>query len=348
MTHGITIQPGSLAHIGEVAPAAYAYAIITDRHVAPYAHRIAEQLAHAHVLEYAGGEVNKTRDSWQQLTDAMLERGLGRDCCVIAVGGGVTCDLAGFVAATYMRGVPVVQVPTSLLAMIDAAIGGKTGVDVPAGKNLVGAFHLPHHVLIDPAVLHTLPDAELSKGLAEAIKHGAIADAAYLDWITESATSIFERRMHTLESLIRRSVEIKAEFAADDLREGGKRAALNFGHTIAHALEQASGYAVEHGHGVGLGMLIEAEVGNALGVTQPGSVQDIYRALQRVHLPHEIVFSDPAPLIAATRTDKKVRNRTVRYVLLEKTGAVARTPAGDWTWEVPDDVVIRALGQFAA
>jgi 3-dehydroquinate synthase len=342
-----TIQPGSLSQIRDHLPDAHAFAVITDANVAHYAHRIAELLEQVHVFEFPAGEANKTRATWAQLTDALLARGLGRDSCVIAVGGGVTCDLAGFVAATYMRGVPVVQVPTSLLAMIDAAIGGKTGVDVPAGKNLVGAFHPPHHVLIDPAVLHTLPDAELSNGLAEAIKHGAIADANYLQWITESATSIFERRMHTLESLIRRSVEIKLQFVAADPREAGERAALNFGHTIAHALEQVSGYAIQHGHAVALGMLMEAEIGRAWGITHPDVTKDIYKALQRVHLPHEIVFTDTAPLIAATRADKKARAGAVRYVLLEKTGRVARTEQGEWTWDVTDDVVSDALRQFS-
>jgi 3-dehydroquinate synthase len=346
-TPNITIQPGSLHRISEHLPGAHAYAVIADSHTRAYGERIAEGIANAHLFAFAAGEENKTRQTWAQLTDAMLERGMGRDTCVIAVGGGVTCDLAGFVAATYMRGIPVVQVPTSLLAMIDAAIGGKTGVDVPAGKNLVGAFHPPYHVVIDPTVLHTLPDAELSNGLAEAVKHGAIADASYLEWITESTTSIFERRMHTLESLIRRSIEIKTAYVAEDLREAGKRAALNFGHTIAHALERASGYAIQHGHAVGLGMLIEAEVGNVLGVTNPHSTQDIYKALQRVRLPHEIVFTDVAPLVAATRADKKARSGAVRYVLLEQTGSIARTATGEWTWEVPDDVVSTALRQFS-
>ncbi|HEX6066368.1 MAG TPA: 3-dehydroquinate synthase family protein, partial [Longimicrobiales bacterium] len=182
MTEHITVQPGSLSRIADVVPAAHAYAIITDAHVAHYAHRLAEQLRNVHVLEFTAGEVNKTRESWQRLTDQLLARGIGRDSCVIAVGGGVTCDLAGFVAATYMRGVPVMQVPTTLLAMIDASIGGKTGVDIDSGKNLIGAFHQPHAVLIDPDVLQTLPKEELRYGLAEAIKHGAIADAAYLQW----------------------------------------------------------------------------------------------------------------------------------------------------------------------
>jgi 3-dehydroquinate synthase len=246
-----------------------------------------------------------------------------------------------------MRGVPVVQVPTSLLAMIDAAVGGKTGVDVPAGKNLVGAFHPPHTVVIDPMALNTLPNADLSNGLAEAIKHGAIADAAYLQWITESAASIFERRPDTLTSLIRRSVEIKAHFVEGDLREAGKRAALNFGHTIAHALEHVSGYRIPHGHAVALGMLVEAEIGTVMGVTEAHTTAAIHKALQRADLPHEIVFDDAAVVIDATRSDKKVRSGTVRYVLLEKAGNVARTEAGEWTWEVPDDVVREALRQFS-
>jgi 3-dehydroquinate synthase len=246
-----------------------------------------------------------------------------------------------------MRGVPVVQVPTSLLAMIDAALGGKTGVDVPAGKNLVGAFHPPHTVVIDPTVLSTLPDSELSNGLAEAIKHGAIADRSYLQWIAESAGAIFERRVHTLESLIRRSIEIKSEFVEGDMREAGKRAALNFGHTIAHALERLSNFELQHGGAVGLGMMIEAEIGAALGITDKHATTELCDALQRVRLPDSIVFDDGRPLIAATASDKKVRSGSVRYVLLENIGKVARTESGDWTWDVPDDVVSEALRQFS-
>lgn len=347
LMHDITIEPGSLARIRELVPRMHAYAVIVDAGVRAYGARIAQALGNAHLLEFAGGEANKTRASWQQLTDEMLERELGRDTCVIAVGGGVTCDLAGFVAATYMRGVPVVQVPTSLLAMIDAGVGGKTGVDVPAGKNLVGAFHPPHHVVIDPAVLQTLPDAELSNGLAEAVKHGAIADAAYLQWIGESAPAIFERRLHTLESLIRRSVEIKSDFVAGDLREAGERAALNFGHTIGHALERISGYATPHGHAVALGMLLEAHIGSTLGVTAGSTAADIRAALMQARLPHEIKLTDTNVLLEATHTDKKVRAQTVRYVLLERTGRVARMRDGAWTWAVPDDVASNALQTFS-
>jgi 3-dehydroquinate synthase len=343
----ILIKPGAIQHISDHVPRAHSYAVIADSNVSKVlGSQVANVLPNAHLLEFPAGEPNKTRETWATITDAMLDRNLGRDTCVIAVGGGVTCDVAGFVAATYLRGVPVVQVPTSLLAMIDAAIGGKTGVDVAAGKNLVGAFHQPYAVVIDPLVLQTLPDAELSNGLAEAIKHGAIADAAYLQWIVESAASIFERRTDSLKKLISRSVEIKNSFVQDDRKEAGKRAALNFGHTIGHALEQVSGYAIAHGHAVGLGMLIEAEIGSALEITRADAVKQIYEALKAVRLPHTMVVDESGPLLEATRTDKKVREGKARYVLLEQVGAVA-TKAGEWTWEVPDDVVREALKQFS-
>ena len=346
--HPIVIEAGSIERIRAHLPDAHAYVVVSDSNVAAlHAQRVQRAIPSSHLLTFPAGEASKTRETWQALTDAMLDLHAGRDSCVIAVGGGVTCDLAGFVAATYMRGVPVVQVPTSLLAMIDAAVGGKTGVDVPAGKNLVGAFHAPHAVVIDPAVLTTLPDAELSNGLAEAVKHGAIADRAYLDWIAESAASIFDRRLHTLESLIRRSVEIKSAFVKDDVRETGARAALNFGHTVAHALEQLSHYEVTHGRAVGLGMMIEAEIGVALGVTHERVTADIANALAHVRLPDSIVVENGMPLIEATGHDKKGRSGEVRYVLLETVGKVARTEAGEWTWAVPDDVVRKALRQFS-
>lgn len=344
----IVIEPGSLDAVRQHVPPAHSYVVIADSNVrALYADRIAHHLSECLVLDFPAGESNKNRTTWAALTDAMLARGVGRDCCVIGLGGGVTCDLAGFVAATYMRGVPVVQVPTSLLAMIDAALGGKTGVDVPAGKNLVGAFHLPAAVVIDATLLHTLPDAELSNGLAEAIKHGAVADADYLHWIADSAAAIFERRTHTLDSLIRRSVEIKRQCVDADPREAGQRAILNFGHTIAHALEQISGYAIGHGHAVALGMLIEAEIGSVLGVTHPDTTKEIYHALQAARLPHEIVFDEIGPLLEATRADKKRRAGATRYVLLERAGRVARAADGNWTRVVPDDVIREALNQFS-
>src|SRR6185503_16072131 len=170
------------------------------------------------------GETHKTRETWSRVTDEMLAQHVGRDGVVVALGGGVVGDLAGFVAATYLRGIPVVQIPTSLVAMIDASIGGKTGVDVSAGKNLVGAFHPPALIVVDPTLLATLPERELRGGFAEAIKHGVIADAAYFD-------RVVRERVAPSFDIVARSIEIKAEIVNADPREGGRRKVLNFGHT---------------------------------------------------------------------------------------------------------------------
>jgi 3-dehydroquinate synthase len=344
--NNIIIESGSLDHFAKHIPRAHAYAVISDSNVSKlYGERVSKQLPNAQLIEFDAGEANKNRNTWTQLSDQMLEQGFGRDCCVVALGGGVTGDLAGFVAATYMRGVPVVQVPTTLLAMVDASIGGKVGVDTEAGKNLIGAFHHPALVLIDPNALRTLPDAELSAGLAEAIKHGAIADAQYLQWIKESMTAIFERRTHTLESLVRRSVEIKLDHVNEDPREQGKRAALNFGHTIGHALEREFDYSMSHGQAVALGMVMETEIGVALGVTAPGTPGTIGDVVAAARLPEFTGFDDFDGLIAATRSDKKARSGAVRYTLLRAPGVVARSSDGEWTLPVPDDVVKTTLSK---
>ena len=221
----------------------------------------------ASLFDFPAGEAHKTRESWAELTDAMLAAGLGRDAAVLALGGGVTGDLAGFVAATYMRGVPLVQLPTSLLAMIDSSVGGKTGVDTPAGKNLVGAFH--------PAAAgggrhggaaHAARRRSCARGWRRRIKHGAIADAGYLEWIEPSARADprgWSRRASS--TLILRSVEIKAAVVARDEREAGPRKTLNFGHTIGHAVEALSGFRLLHGEAVAIGMVVEARARRAPG-----------------------------------------------------------------------------------
>lgn len=293
----------------------------------------------ADLLTFPAGEANKTRETWARLTDALLERGLGRDGAIIGLGGGVTADLAGFVAATALRGVPCVQVPTSLLAMIDAAIGGKTGVDTPAGKNLVGVIRQPALVVVDPRTLKTLDDAEYRAGLAEAIKHGAIADEAYARSFETEADAIERRDEAALRRLIRRSVEIKAEVVSADATERGPRAMLNFGHTIAHALERVSGYRIPHGFAVATGMVVEARIGERLGITRPGTADALAGLLRRFGLPTSLPAGTEADgLLAATRTDKKARAARVRYVLLERIGRVA-TAEGNWTFDVPDDVL---------
>jgi 3-dehydroquinate synthase len=349
--YDVVIERGALARLGEiawsVAPAAR-YAIICDAHVAGVfgdaARTALGGCAPTEIFSFAAGESHKTRTSWAELCDAMFARSIGRDACVVALGGGVTGDLAGFVAATYMRGVPWIQVPTSLLAMIDASIGGKTGVDVPAGKNLVGAFTQPRVVVVDPDLLATLPAHELRNGLAEAVKHGAIADAAYHDWIAGNAAGLASCADTLMPFLVQRSIEIKAGVVSADPHERGARATLNFGHTVAHAIERLTDFRVPHGQAVAMGMVAEARIGEAAGVTVPGTALRLVRSLGSVGLPDRIPAGlDPAQLLAATASDKKARGARVHWALIARIGAAARGPGGEWTLEVPRKTVLQAL-----
>lgn len=242
----------------------------------------------------------------------------------------MTGDLAGFVAATYMRGVPLVQIPTSLLAMIDSSVGGKTGVDTPAGKNLVGAFLQPQVVVADTDVLGTLAERELRAGLVEAVKHGAIADADYFAFIERSLSDILSLQAEAITHLIARSVEIKARVVAEDEREGGIRKTLNFGHTIGHAVEALSGYSLLHGEAIAIGMVAEARMGERMGITESGTADRLREILQRIDMPVEIPATMTHDQIhAATLTDKKARAGQVEYSLIERIGA-AHAAGGRW------------------
>jgi 3-dehydroquinate synthase len=325
------------------------YAVVTDHRVAElYAVRLSRMLhasgCRADVFAFTAGEAQKTRETWGMVTDAMVEVGLGRDAAVVAFGGGVPGDLGGFVAATYMRGLPLVQVPTSLLAMIDSSVGGKTGVDTPAGKNLVGAFHQPRCVVVDPELLATLPPEHLRSGLAEAVKHGAIADPEYLDWIEESVPTLLAGDPEALTRLIVRSVEIKAEIVKRDERESGPRKLLNFGHTIGHAVESLSGYALLHGEAVAIGMVEEARLGERIGVTAQGTSARLRTILSRLGLPTALPMEyDAAEVVGWTRTDKKAREGRVEYALIEGVGIPAARD-GRWGAPVADETVAEVLG----
>lgn len=326
------------------------YAIITDHTVAGlYGSRLQETMGAAgtrtDLFAFRAGEASKTRETWAGLTDRMLAVGFGRDAAVVALGGGVAGDLGGFVAATYMRGIPYVQVPTSLLAMIDASVGGKTGVDTAAGKNLVGAFHAPLAVFADPAVLGTLPEAHMRAGLAEAVKHGAILNAEYFAWIEESCSDLLGGNIGALNRLVERSVRIKAEVVSADEREAGRRTILNFGHTIAHAVEQVSGYRVLHGEAVAMGMVAEARLGERSAVTTNGTADRLCAILERIGLQTAPGHS-PERIIEATGFDKKARGGRVEYVMLSEIGAVARTLEGSWTHPVCDTVVRDVLNEL--
>ena len=334
--------------LARVAPA-HRYALLTDSNVARHwgdavLGSLSSAGLQAEQIVFEAGERNKTRDTWSLLTDRMLELGFGRDSCVIALGGGVVGDLAGFVAATYMRGVPVVQVPTTLLAMIDASVGGKTGVDSPAGKNLVGAFYPPRVVLADPRTLRTLPSVELVGGLAEAIKHGAIADGAYFDWIEENADALLAGEEVLLGALVHGSVFIKAGFVAEDVHEHGARAVLNFGHTIAHALERVTDYGLHHGHAVAIGMVLEARTAELQGIAEKGTAGRLTRLCQCVGLPTMLPAGvAAADVLRAGTSDKKARAGQTRYALISRIGEVARGEAGEWTWQLPAELIRQAL-----
>jgi 3-dehydroquinate synthase len=351
-SYDILVEPGLARELDKILPRycpAAGYALISDSHVAKlYGETIAEQLSGAgcqvELFTFPAGEWNKSRDTWASLSDRMLAAHLGRDCAVIALGGGVVNDVGGFVAATYLRGVPLVQVPTTLLAMIDSSIGGKTGVDVPAGKNLLGAFHQPSVVIADPELLGSLSSVQLAAGLAEAVKHGVIADADYFAFLEGEYAAIFATHAPALERVVRRSVEIKAAVVAQDEREKGRRAILNFGHTIGHAIEATSKYEVLHGEAVAMGMVYEGRLAESLGIASPGVAQRIRGVLERLHLPVERPDgSHVDDLIAAMRTDKKVRAGEIRLALPRAIGAAYGDDGAGWTVAVDEQALRQVL-----
>ncbi|MGH7670398.1 MAG: 3-dehydroquinate synthase [Gemmatimonadaceae bacterium] len=347
----VRLAPGAVDSVGGIVRAdvrAHRYAIVTDSNVGPlYAGRVMAALAGltAQVFTIPAGETHKTRDTWATITDAMLDAGFGRDSAILALGGGVVGDLAGFVAATFMRGIPFVQIPTSLLAMLDASIGGKTGVDTPSGKNLVGAFHQPLAVIIDPAVLATLPRHQFRAGLSEALKHGVVADAAHFDAVARLAAEHRDRvpDLPAVSALIERSLEIKSSVVTADTHEEGRRKTLNFGHTLGHAIEHLSGYRLLHGEAVAIGMCLESALAERAGVAAAGTAARIRSACEGAGLPTE----RPADLAAeaileATHGDKKGRRGRAEYALPLGIGRMA---FGDRGWSAPmdDSLVLDAL-----
>lgn len=327
----VVIEPGALERLGEivhdVAPHADC-ALLGDAAVFSRYRAVA-----VGSLEKAGyrvvargvelGEERKHLDTVRGLYDVLLDERLERRAPVVALGGGVAGDTVGFVAATYLRGVPFVQVPTTLLAMVDSSVGGKTGVNVPQGKNLVGAFHQPVVVVADPDVLGTLPDRELRCGLAECVKHAVIRDASLLDFIESNASALLARDPELLVELVRRNVEIKAAVVIEDEREAGVRAHLNFGHTFGHALEVTGGYGVLlHGEAVALGMCAAATSAFEMGVCSDDVGERIREVLTAIGLQTRAAIAGDDALAAAMKLDKKVQGAKVRFVLPTGLGGV--------------------------
>ena len=337
------LLPGTVAH---AAPSGRC-ALITDDNVdALWGRELKGSLAAGGIdvvaASFPAGEAHKTRETWAALTDALLDAGLGRDSCVVSLGGGVVGDVAGFVAATFLRGVPVIQVPTTTLAMIDASVGGKTGVDHPAGKNLVGAFHAPVAVLADPVFLGTLEAGARAEGFAEAVKHGVILDAAYADWLAAHAASLLTADPTNVERAVLRSVEIKSSVVSADEFEGGRRQILNLGHTVAHAIELHSGYTLPHGHAVAAGLVAEARICESLGVTARGTAEEVRRLVRAFGLPDfDAGLLRPGRMVGLMARDKKTRSGVVHIVRLLEVGRVGE---GDGTViPIPDEDLVRIM-----
>ncbi len=342
----IAIEPGLLTRLGahlSVIPKGTRLALITDSNVgALYAEQAAKAVGgNLETIVLPPGESQKSREVWATITDHLLGLGFGRDSALLALGGGVIGDLTGFVSGTYMRGIQYIQIPTTLLAMVDASVGGKTGVDTPGGKNMVGVFHRPSTVVVDPQVLDTLPLTHLRSGFAEVIKHGVIADKAYFAQVAESVGRLVApegRSSEGLSSLIVRSVRIKAEVVAGDEREMGRRRILNFGHTIGHAVEAASSYSLLHGEAVAIGMALESRLAERAGIAEMGTTSKVVEVLTKAGLPRLVPDGISADeLMDLMQSDKKNRAGKIEFALPMSIGKMFEA---DGRWSVPLDAAL--------
>ena len=323
-------------------------AIVTNTTVAPL---YLEQLAGALRLRgvdvvsivLEDGERYKDWTTLNRIYDALLERRCDRKTALIALGGGVVGDLAGFAAATYMRGIPFIQVPTTLLAQVDSSVGGKTGINHPLGKNMIGAFYQPRVVLADTTTLDTLPPRELSAGLAEVIKHGLIRDGAFFAWLEQNMEKLLACNQDALAHAVRRCCEIKSAVVAADERETGVRALLNYGHTFGHAIESGLGYGKWlHGEAVAAGMVMAADLSRRMGLIAEDDVQRIVALLKRASLPTTPPDIAPERLLALMGVDKKTEGGKLRFILLDGIGAASLRA------DVPDGPLQQALAVSAA
>lgn len=306
--------------------------VVTNETVAPmYLETVRQALSNVHVCDVAlpDGEIHKTLASFSRIIDTLVEGRHDRNTTVVALGGGVVGDIAGFAAASYLRGVRFIQMPTTLLAQVDSSVGGKTGVNHPTGKNLIGAFYQPACVIADTTVLSTLPARELAAGIAEVIKHGVIYDAEFFGWLERHVDDLLHLESDAIGFAIRRSCEIKALVVAADERESGLREILNFGHTFAHALEQVSGYSRWlHGEAVSLGMVMAADLSMREKLLGDAEAQRIKQLLRRTGLPVVVPPDlEPDALLEAMSHDKKVKAGTIRFVVADRIGNVRTTAA---------------------
>ena len=340
-SYRILIGPGLLnaADTWETIPVGHTALIVSNQTVAPlYAPQLQQELsarfAKVLLLNLPDGESYKDWPTLQLIFDALLQHACDRKTVLFALGGGVVGDMTGFAAASYMRGIPFVQVPTTLLAQVDSSVGGKTAINHPLGKNMIGAFYQPKLVVCDLDVLKTLPRRELSAGLAEVIKYGPIADMAFMSWLEANLDSLLGGDSAALAYAVQRSCEIKAFVVGQDERESGLRAVLNFGHTFGHAIESALGYGKWlHGEGVGCGMVMAAHLSERLGLVDVAFVQRLTQLISRAGLPTR------APVLSAAdnagrylelmRVDKKSEAGEIRFVLIDGPGQACVRAAPD-------------------
>lgn len=340
--HRLLDDPASL----EGLPTSTSALIVSNVTVAPlYAARLKTALLtryrHVHLVELPDGEVHKDWASLNLIFDVLLQQACDRKTVLFALGGGVVGDMAGFAAACYMRGVPFVQIPTTLLAQVDSSVGGKTAINHPLGKNMIGAFYQPLRVLCDIDTLATLPQRELSAGLAEVIKYGPIADMGFFDWVEANMPALLDRSPQAMAHAIQRSCEIKAHVVGHDERESGLRAILNFGHTFGHAIEAGLGYGQWlHGEAVGCGMVMAARLSHALGCVDAHFVQRLTELVQAAGLPVVAPVLDEQDNVGRylqlMQVDKKAEAGAIRFVVINAPGSADMR-------SVPDDMVGEVL-----
>ncbi len=351
-SYQIEIQQGLLANTAlltqKIAKIGSRFAIVADSNVAKlYGHSLKERLAGAglevDLFVFQSGEQNKTRATKEEIENQLFEKGFGRDSCIIALGGGVSTDLGGYIAATYCRGIPLVMIPTTLLGMVDASIGGKTGVNVPHGKNMLGCIYQPKMVLIDPDTLRSLPLKELRNGAVEMIKHGVIADDRYFADLNDHVDELLSLHSETLEKAIYESCRIKKEIVEHDEKESGKRHLLNFGHTVGHALEHVTNFSISHGEAVAIGMLVESHLAVQLGKLKQRDLNAIKAILIKYGLPLKLEkkFSIES-IIDAMTLDKKSQKGIPRFVLINAIG-VPVSCESQYSLAVEKAVLVKAL-----
>ena len=323
-------------------PRASKVAIVSDTHVAPlYAQRLkaalSAQYPNALLIELPAGEKHKDWGALSAVFEALLRAGCDRHTLLFGLGGGVVGDVAGFAAACYMRGIPYVQVPTTLLAQVDSSVGGKTAINHPLGKNVIGAFHQPLRVVADIGTLQTLPRREIAAGLAEVIKYAPIADAAFLDWIEANLAALLALDATALQTAIQRCCEIKASVVGRDEREAGLRAILNFGHTFGHAIETGLGHGEWlHGEAVGCGMVMAADLSARLGLIDPAYARRLKSVIQAAGLPVRAPPLGPKRYLELMRTDKKAEGGEMRFVVIESPGRAG-------VRSVPDEIITAVI-----